>query len=119
MATGTMGVAALIVTGVIMTMIYFSADSRCGSITKEIGRCEKRLAALDAELARVNVRWEEMKTPERLEVQLKRFGVEMTRPREDQLVRMDESGRPVPGQLAVARAMRRSSQVVARNVRKR
>lgn len=119
--TGTVGVASLIVTALIMTMLYFSVDSRCSAEAKKIGDCEKRLAALDAELVRENARWDEMKTPERLAVQLRRFGLEMSRPREDQLVRMDAVGRPIPGQLAVARVARNKGKtaVVVKNGRKR
>ncbi len=119
--TGTVGVASLIVTALIMTMLYFSVDASCSAVTKKIGVCEKRLSALNAELVRENARWDEMKTPERLAVQLRRFGLEMSRPREDQLVRMDAAGRPVPGQLAVARMTRgkNRTEVVVRNGRKR
>lgn len=119
--TGVVCVAALIVTALIMKMIDFSVDARCSAMAKKIGACEKQLAALNAELVRESARWDGMKTPERLAVQLRRFGLEMARPREDQLVRMDAHGRPAPGQLSLVRNARnqRKSAVVVKNGRKR
>ena len=102
-ATSSMGVASLIVSGFIMLMIFFGMNSRCSSITREIGRKEKELQRLEAELTRENTRWDEMKVPERLNVALARFGLEMSAPREDQLVRMTGAGLPAPGQLALKR----------------
>ena len=89
-ATSSMGVASLIVTAFIMLMIFFAMNSRCSTITREIGLREK-------------TRWDEMKVPERLKIALTRFGLEMDIPREDQIVRMGRTGVPVPGQLALAR----------------
>ena len=102
-ATSSMGVASLIVSAFIMMMIYFAMNSKCSSITREIGKKEKELQRLEAELTREKTRWDEMKVPERLKTALTRFGLEMDVPREDQLVRMNSSGKPVPGQLALAR----------------
>ena len=102
-ATSSMGVASLIVSGFIMMMIFFAMNSRCSSISKEIFAKENELKRLEAELTREKTRWDEMKVPEKLNVALTRFGLEMDVPREDQIVRMGRSGTPVPGQIAVAR----------------
>ena len=102
-ATSSMGVASLIVTAFIMLMIFFAMNSRCSTITREIGLREKTLQRLESELTREKTRWDEMKVPERLKIALTRFGLEMDMPREDQIVRMGRTGVPVPGQLALAR----------------
>ena len=102
-ATSSMGVASLIVSGFIMLMIFFGMNSRCSSITREIGRKEKELQRLEAELTRENTRWDEMKVLERLNVALARFGLEMALPKEEQIVRMTGAGVPAPGQLALKR----------------
>jgi hypothetical protein len=102
-ATSSMGVASLIVSGFIMLMIFFGMNSRCSSITREIGKKEKELQRLEAELTRENTRWDEMKVLERLNVALARFGLEMTLPKEEQIVRMTGAGVPAPGQLALKR----------------
>lgn len=102
-ATSSMGVASLIVSGLIMMMIYFAMNSKCSAIAREIGQKEKELRSLEQELMREQTRWDEMKVPARLNMALTRFGLEMAVPREDQLVRMSKAGVPVPGQFALAR----------------
>ena len=102
-ATSSMGVASLIVSAFIMLMIVFSMNSRCSSISRDIGRKEKELQRLEAELTREKTRWDEMKVPERLDGALARFGLEMSAPKEEQIVRMTGSGVPAPGQLALKR----------------
>lgn len=102
-ATSSMGVASLIVSGFIMLMIFFGMNSRCSSITRDIGKKERELQKLEAELTREKTRWDEMKVPERLDIALTKFGLEMTAPREDQIVRMNSAGVPAPGQLALKR----------------
>lgn len=102
-ATSSMGVASLIVSGFNMLMIFFGMNSRCSLIAREIGKKEKELQRLDAELTREKTRWDEMKVPERLSVALTKFGLSMSAPREDQIVRMTGIGVPAPGQLALRR----------------
>jgi hypothetical protein len=108
-ATSSMGVASLIISGFIMLMIFFTVNSRCSSITRDIGKREKELQRLEAELTREKTRWDEMKVPERLNIALTKFGLEMDAPREDQLVRMNSAGLPAPGQLALKRMKGSSS----------
>ena len=118
-ATSSMGVASLIVSAFIMMMIYFAMNSRCSAITREIGLKEKELDGLKSELAREKTRWDEMKTHDRLNTALTRFGLEMDVPREDQLVRMDGAGNPVPGQLALARLRGAGGSAMARTKSRR
>lgn len=104
---GSMGIVVLIVTGFIMLMAYWSLDSRCSSISREIGKAEKRYEALEAECVQEMAHWDAMKTPEKLSEKLLRFGLEMKYARQDQIVRMNADGRPVAGQISVARARQR------------
>ena len=102
-ATSSMAIAALIFTCFVMLMIVYAMTSRCSSISREIGMKEKELKRLEAELVREKTRWDEMKVPERLNIALARFGLEMSTPKEEQIVRITGSGVPAPGQLALKR----------------
>ncbi len=106
--SGTMGIASLIVSALIMTMIYYVLDSRCTLIARDIGKVERRFTQLEAECVREAARWDELKVTERLTEKLNRFGLEMRYPRQDQIVRMTADGRPAVGQISVARAQARA-----------
>lgn len=101
--SSSMGIASLIVSVFIMLMIFFAMNSRCSRISREIGQKERELRALEQELTRAKTAWDETKVTRKLDQALTRFGLQMDVPREDQLVRMSPAGRPVPGQLSVAR----------------
>lgn len=105
--TGSMGVASLILSGFVVLMAYWMFDSKCASIQREIGKAEQTLAALDSECERERVRWNEMTTPEKVSEHLTRFGLEMKRVHQNQVVRMSRDGRPHPNQVAVTRAKAR------------
>ncbi len=102
--SGATGIAALIVSCIIMLMIYLSLDARCTSIQREIGKAEREVKALDAEYGRETARWSALMTPESLNEKIARFCLCMDKPQPDQAIRMMASGRPAPGQMAVARA---------------
>ena len=74
---------------------------------QELEAAEKSYKQLSKESERVAARWTEMMAVDRLQEKLTRFGLEMNLPRADQQVRMNASGRPLPGQIAVARARER------------
>lgn len=105
---GATGVVALIVSIFMMAMIYWTLDSQCTSVMREIGDAEKRVKALDAEYGRENARWNRMKVRERLDETITRIGLVMQTPKPDQIVRMMPNGEPAPGQMAVARARARA-----------
>ena len=105
---GATGMVALIVSSFIMLMIYWTLDSQCASILREIGAAESKVKALDAEYGRENARWNAMKTRERLDEKITRFGLAMQSPHPDQVVRMMANGEPAPGQMSVARARARA-----------
>jgi hypothetical protein len=85
------------------------ASSSCTQLSKTISEKERQLAKLENDQKREQERWDEMKTPERLEAALLKHGLAMrySKP-EAQVVRMDKSGRPYSGQASVARATERS-----------
>ena len=93
----TAGIVALLVTAFSMGMCYCLLGMRCTSIAQELQEAEKSYKQLTKEGERVAARWNE----------LVRFGLEMNIPRADQMIRMGASGRPLPGQIAVARARER------------
>lgn len=105
---GATGAVALIVTSFIMLMIYWTLDSQCTSIMREIGKSENEAKLLDAEYGREDARWNAMKTRERLDEKITRFGLAMQSPQPDQVIRMLPDGKPAPGQMAVARAQARA-----------
>ena len=108
LASGSWAIVSLIVMGFIMLMVCCNLEARCGAIADEIGAAEKTMAALEREYSREMVRWEGMKTPEKLTDRLLRSGLDMRFSRPEQVVRMTKGGVPAPGQISVARANLRS-----------
>lgn len=106
-ATNTMRFGAMLVFGFVMVILNLLASSSCTHLMKEKGEKERELASLDDALMRESTRWEEMKTPERLETALVKHGLSMKLPRPDQNVRMRTDGTPYPGQLSLSRGRRR------------
>ena len=112
-ARNTTRFAAILLMLFAMSILNFLANSRCEQQMKSIGLKEKELKRLDDERDRESARWEEMKTPERLETALKRHGLAMRYPKPSQIIRMNAAGNPVPGQHSVAKAKERNSRTVA------
>ena len=103
----TAGVVALILTACAMALVYGVLGMRCTSISQELQEAEKTYRQLVKEGERVAARWNELMAVDRLKENLARNGLEMDMPRADQIVRMNAAGRPLPGQIAVARARER------------
>jgi hypothetical protein len=102
------------VAGIFMLMIglallYWVMDSKCDVDGQEIRKYEQKLQSIEAEYAREEARWNEKNTPEKLEEAMLQHGIAMSYPSADQVVRMDTSGRPVAGQLSIARFKRSQS----------
>jgi hypothetical protein len=113
-ALNTMHLAALVVSAFIVLMAYWWLDTRCGAIAQDIGSAEKVLAKLDAELDREAMKWNELKTPERLEAALAQHGLDMHNPGPDQVIKMNADGKVAPRQMSVVRAQRRNGSPVSR-----
>ncbi len=96
-------VAGLLMMLLVATMVYYFVDSKCNQLSQSIGREKNRLAQLEKERKRESARWEQMKTRTGLDEALRRHGLAMTFARPDQIVRIDASGKVVPGQISVAK----------------
>ena len=107
MAVRTLNVGAVLVMFAAMVIINLIADSTCEQMVKSIREKEAVLDRLEEERLRASARWEEQKTPEKLDRALLRHGLNMKYPRADQVVRMNKDGVPYRGQLSMAVAKRR------------
>ena len=116
-ATTTMRFGAIVVFLFVMVILNLLASSSCAQLMKAKGEKERELVRLDEERMRESTRWEEMKTPERVEMALIRHGLAMKLPRPDQNVRMRVDGTPYPRQPSVARARQRSGAAMAMTAR--
>lgn len=103
---GTGYVVTLILTVLVMLMVYWALDQDCATAFRAIANADRELKSLEDEYGRESANWAKMTTPERLNERLVRFGIEMRMQGQDQIVRMDGRGRPLPG-LAVTRARNR------------
>ena len=111
--TNTMHVGAVLGMLFVMSIINLLASSSCQQLLKAIGEDERELARLEDARMREASRWEEMKTPEKIEQALLRHGLSMRAARADQEVHMKANGEPYPGQISVARARQRQMNVAS------
>ena len=114
-ATNTMRFGAIIVFFVVMVILNLLSSSSCTQLLKVKGELEREIVKLDDARMRESTRWEQMKTPERVEEALLKHGLAMKLPRADQTVRLRPDGRPLAGQLSVSKAkMRGGTATVAK-----
>ena len=106
-ATNTMRFGAIIVFFFVMVILNLLSSSSCTQLLKTKGELEREIAKLEDARMREATRWEEMKTPEKVEVALLRHGLAMKLPRAEQTVRLMPDGTPRPGQLSLAKAKMR------------
>ena len=106
-ATNTMRFGAIIVFFVVMVILNLLSSSSCTQLLKVKGELEREIVKLDDARMRESTRWEQMKTPERVEEALLRHGLAMKLPRADQTVRLSPNGQPLAGQLSVSKAKMR------------
>ena len=105
MAANSMRFGAIIVIFFVMVILNLLSSSSCTMLLKEKGAKERELDKLGQACTQESTRWEELKTPEKIEVALLRHGLSMKLPRADQCVRMRADGTPLyPNQVAVKRA---------------
>ena len=114
-AANTMRFGVIIVFLFIMVILNLLASSGCNHLMKEKGEMERELVKLEEARTREATRWEEMKTPEKVDAALLRHGLSMKLPRSEQNVRMRVNGTPYPGQISIARARQRAEMPVAMN----
>ena len=95
-----------------MVILNLLASSSCTQLMKAKGEKERELVRLDEARMRESTRWDEMKTPEKVEQALLRHGLAMKLPKGDQTVRIRADGTPWPRQLSMARDKQRSGNAV-------
>jgi len=118
-ASRSMHFAAVIMMLFVMVIVNMLASSRCDQMLKAIGEKENLLARLEKDRERESGRWDQLNTCDNLDRILPRLGMSMKYPRAEQIVRLDGSGRVVPGQMSVARAERRRTERTASVSRRR
>ena len=95
---------AIILFFFVMVILNLLSSSSCTMLLKEKGVKERMLAKLEESRTQEATRWEELKTPEKIETALTRHGLSMKPPRPDQWVHMRADGTPYPNQLSLKRA---------------
>lgn len=111
-ATRTFQVGGVVLVVFIMTIFNIMAESKCKQIKSTIGKDKKELGRLEEAYLRECAKWEELTTPENLDRALLRHGLNMRYPKAEQIVKMDASGVPVPGQLSIAFAKNRANRTM-------
>ena len=106
--TGTLAPAVVVcVIGLVLVALgYWFLDTKCDQLGSEIKRDENRLRKAGDECQRESARWKQNLTPEKLNEALMYHGLTMNRPKDDQIVRMDRRGVPIPGQRSLAKFAR-------------
>ena len=94
-------VGAIIACLFAMVILNLLASSSCQQLSKSIGEGERELARLEDTRNREAMRWEQMKTPDKVESALLRHGLSMRPPKASQNVHMSVDGQPCPGQYSV------------------
>ena len=107
-ATNTMRFFAIIVVFFVMVILNLLSASSCTQLQNAKGALEREIAKLDDARMRESTRWEEMKTPEKIEAALLRHGLLMRTPGPSQTVVLMADGTPRPGQLSLAKMKMRS-----------
>lgn len=107
-AKGSMQLAAVLMLAFIVAIMNVLGSVSCSQLMKSVGEKKALLGKLEDEFSRESARWEEMKTPEKLESALRRHGLAMKYAKPSQVVRMKPDGHPLPGQISVAKAAQRN-----------
>ena len=107
-ATNTMRFFAIIVVFFVMVILNLLSASSCTQLQNAKGALEREIVKLDDARMRESTRWEEMKTPEKVEAALLRHGLLMRTPGPSQTVVLMADGTPRPGQLSLAKMKMRS-----------
>ena len=102
-ATNTMRIGSIVVFAAVMVILNLLASTTCNQLLKTKGDLERELANCESERIRAAAQWEEMTTPEQINVALWRHRLVMTVPKPEQNVQMKPDGTPYPGQLSLRR----------------
>ena len=97
-----------------MVILNLLATTSCQQLQKSIGEGERELARLEDARNREAMRWEQMKTPEKIEESLLHHGLAMKPPKAIQNVHMNANGTLYVGQCSVSNARGRNGGKSAR-----
>ena len=85
---------AVLVVLFVMVILNLLASSSCQRHAKVIGEQERQICRLDDSIRQESTRWEQMKTPEKLEMALIHHGLKMAPARPSQNIHMKTDGTP-------------------------
>ena len=112
-ATNTMRFGAIIVFFFVMVIFNLLSSSSCTQLMNEKGQKERELAKLEESFRRESTRWEEMKTPDKIDAALFRHGLSMAMPRAEQQIRLKPDGTLGANQLSLKRLRQRAGTATA------
>lgn len=102
----SMPIVVLIIFIISGVLSYWGLDARCNQLGNDIRKKEIEKRNLEKDFVREEARWNANKVPAKLDEALISHGLAMSYPKGDQLVRMDHAGKPIPGQLSLAKFYR-------------
>lgn len=103
-------ILGVFVAGILVVIFNQLASTGCTQLMKRLADADARLAACEGELERAVARWDAMKSSDNLDRALLKRGLAMYYPNPNsQIIKLDASGRPLPGQNSVALARQRSA----------
>lgn len=108
-AANTARLAVPLATAAGMVMFYMTASVKCNALAKSVDASEKELVKATADRERAQAKWDAVRSSGNLDRALMKWGLAMNLPSPAQIVRMDENGRPHPGQMSVALAQQRAA----------
>ncbi len=106
-------VAGAIMVLATLALCYSLIADNNKDLIRQIREQQSQLDRLHKEYLREEVRWNSMKSAEKLEAAMDEHAIKMELPRPDQVVRMDAQGVPLKGQTSVAHLRRMLADRVA------
>ena len=98
----TMHIGAVMLMLFVMVILNLLASSSCNQLVKIVDQKDKELKSCNEELERTSARWDAMRSSDNLDRALVKRGISMHIPNPNQIILMDASGHPQPGQTSVA-----------------
>jgi len=86
--------AGFIVFAVVCGLVYVWLDCRCEAVGRRLKQAESRRTELNKTLMNEEYKWVQTRSPANIERSLARYGVKMSWPRQDQIVRIRDDAAP-------------------------
>jgi len=107
--------AGFIVFAVVCGLVYVWLDCRCEAVGRRLKQAENRRTELNKTLMNEEYRWVQTRSPANIERSLARYGIKMSWPRPDQIVRIrDDAAAPRQAENPAAVALYRAVPAQAR-----